>query len=184
MPRTTQHSNRRGAVSVVAKKFRACDDFVKIYRDGPVGSTPKTISTYTSSIINKKHVLPYKQRNLIELGLPLLNYQVIEIKSKLIFDGYAAYLGQKLRNSTLYFIPKVISLTCFYNSTKTGDSQSIFPVLPWCRVMRIKKLKTHYHRPCKENQILTCRCEDGNLLKDHVHNACKGRKYHTSIFSV
>ena len=166
--------------AVVAKEFRVCRDYVKIHGDG-LQSLPSKPQELPSTGY-KEHALPYKPRNLVELGLPFFTYKVIEKNSKLIFYNYATYRSHNITNSTLYFIPKVISLTCFYNSTKTGDSHSIFPVLPWCRVKNKKDLKTHYHRPCKKNQILTCRCEDGNLLKDHVHNACLGRKYHTSIF--
>ena len=129
---------------------------------------------FTSAVMSKRKVSPYKRRTLKEITAYLQKYhkyQVVETKRKFIFDNYGGYNAFKSTNST----PKVIDLTYDFPESKSSRFHSVLDMLPWCRVSQVKHSTTEYHRPCKSHQILVCRCEDGQFLREHVHNACLGR---------
>ncbi|KAK3780094.1 hypothetical protein RRG08_036621 [Elysia crispata] len=130
---------------------------------------------FTPSIVNKNKVLPFKPRNLAEFTNSLSKYSVVDINTKLDFNNFATFKAYKSTDVSAYFIPKVAGLTCSpVNSSGTAQYPSALQTLPLCRVVKVEDVVTPYHRPCENHQILNCRCEDGNFLKDHVHNVCLG----------
>ena len=141
---------------------------------------------FTPSIVNKNKVLRFKPRNLAEFTNSLSRYRVVDINTKLVFNNFATFKAYKSTDVSAYFIPKVAGLTCSpVNSSGTAQYLSALQTLPLCRVVKVEDAVTPYHRPCENHQILNCRCEDGNFLKDHVHNVCLGENNYqrTSIAS-
>ncbi|RUS77954.1 hypothetical protein EGW08_014263 [Elysia chlorotica] len=168
--------------NLVFKEHRICSDYAIVHRHGDFEEAlPKSPNSYFDAVFTSglQETLPFKPRNVLQLGNSFLLYQVVEVSSKLIFDDYATYMLARSKNvsfnSDIYFIPRVIEFFCHNISQETASARSVFSTLPWCRAVKSEVAKTVYHRPCKRNQFLSCHCEDGGLITDHVHNACLGQ---------
>ncbi|RUS88887.1 hypothetical protein EGW08_003326 [Elysia chlorotica] len=182
----------------VLKQASICSDYIDVYKKNnisvPITKEPRYLP-FTPSLISRKKELPFKSRSITELTHAFSRYSVLDSQSKIIFNNLAAYLAFKADISRANFIPKVAGLDCSgilpssvnlappgnMDSTTVMDLPMAPPtlslpraadLLPWCRVSRLEDATTRYHRPCRRSHVLVCRCEDGSLLKDHVHNTC------------
>ena len=161
------------------RPFTRCSSFVRFFNDKeiPFSFSTKPYEAYIPANTSKQKTFPFKSRTLIELTRPLKKYQVIDTKRKFVFANYNAYNAYKSNQSTPYFNPKVIDLTCEFVESGSSRFHSVLKVMLWCRVSQVEDAVTQYHRPCETFQMLICRCKVGQFLKDHVHNACLGRTY-------
>ena len=173
------HNTEHAEYAQLLRDFTACHKHVSFYNNmhEPFSFSTKPYPAFTPAVRSKGKVPPFKPRTLKEFTSYLQNYKVVDTKRKFIFDNYNAYNAYKSNQSTPYFNPKVIDLTCEFVKSGSSRFHSVLKVMPWCRVSQVEDALTQYHRPCKKHQILICRCKDSQLLKDHVHNACLGKNY-------
>ena len=173
------HNTENAEYAQFLKGFTGCNHLVILFNEIelPFSFSTKPYPFFTAAVISKRTVLPFKSRTLSEFTWPLRRYHVVDTKRKFVFVNYNAYNAYKTNHSTPYFVPMIASLTCDFPESKSSRFHSVLDMLPWCRVSQVKHSTTEYHRPCKSHQILVCRCEDGQFLREHVHNACLGRNY-------
>ena len=150
-------------------------------------STPK-FSYVTEASRTFKSVfpkdLPARYRTIKEFSQSIDNYNVIDLSTGIYFDNLYDLETCKKPEAQHYFLPLIVSLDCSaLERPATDEIEHATQVLDWCLTSRFEIAVTRFHRSCKNTRLIGCPCAQGQIVTDHVHNACIGPDPSVPLFS-
>ena len=156
------------------KRSSSCSNYLVIR---PYGDAKPLTSTIPYHDISRTNELADYPGILIGLAMSLSDFKVLDINKELIFQNYLTYMEYSSQRDAFHFIPKTINLMCSLESLKSKSYPKALQLLPLCQMSSKYDAITRYHRPCKLNYMVICRCKDGQDKADHLHNACLGQNF-------
>ncbi|GFO18407.1 hypothetical protein PoB_004491200 [Plakobranchus ocellatus] len=102
-------------------------------------------------------------------------YQTADLASGLIYLNYDKFSEAALATSIPHFVPKFLEIDCAFIELKNEGKLSIAELLQHCDFGGISHMPTILHRSCQREGILSCHCDNNDILHEFLHNACLGR---------
>ncbi|KAK3728452.1 hypothetical protein RRG08_017252 [Elysia crispata] len=133
-----------------------------------------TTQMTTEKVSELSHLPPYQPRTLAQYSKFFRHYRAIDVPTGYIFNNFFNFFLHSQSVSPPILISKIVSLDCFLEAFGSIN-RSIGNTLKWCVPQEAKDALTPYHRACALDDIIACRCGNGETYKNHLHNACIGR---------
>ncbi|GFO18409.1 hypothetical protein PoB_004491400 [Plakobranchus ocellatus] len=102
-------------------------------------------------------------------------YHTADLASGVIYLNYEEFSDAALATSRPHFVLKFLGIECFGVKFKKGEKVSIAELIQICESGGLCHMPTILHRSCQREGIVSCHCDNSDILHEFLHSACLGR---------
>ncbi|KAK3724307.1 hypothetical protein RRG08_043304 [Elysia crispata] len=178
------------------------DDKVSDQTESTVPQSSSMSMVITTSHLTDTHILNVVSMDSLDIWCHnnfkwyLTTFQVIDMTFGFTFKNLDSFLLRKSIQSNPYVLPKIATLNCSKEFTKssatpmgTFHNKRAAQVLPHCRVLELRNMKSSFRRNCYNRDLrkVFCMCGMPNdprgVSSQNIYDACLG-EYSNILFTA